>query len=233
MSDAPEPSDRHTKQITAMTGPPGHDPAYGTGSGHDTPGTSGFDRAYEAGAAPWVIGGPQPAVVGLERAGLIRGRVLDAGCGTGEHTILLARLGYDVRGIDSSRVAIERARANAAEQGVGARFEVADALVPDGAYDTVLDSALFHVFDDETRARYVDALRVVCRPGGLVHVLALSDAGPGYGPQIGDAVIREAFGDGWELEDLVTSVYRGVFTADGGTDDVPAWLARVRRVSAA
>jgi len=48
-----------------------------------------------------VIGQPQPAIVALESGGWIRGRVLDAGCSTGERTIHLARLGYDVLGIDS------------------------------------------------------------------------------------------------------------------------------------
>ncbi len=191
----------------------------------------GFEQAYETGFTPWVIGEPQPAVVGLARDGRIRGTVLDAGCGTGENAIHLAGLGYDVRGVDSSRVAIERARANAEEHGVGARFEVADALLPapEPIYDTILDSALFHNFDDEARARYVAALASACRDGGLVHVLALSDEGPGYGPEIGESVIREAFGDGWVLEDLRASVYRGVIAEDGGTGDVPAWLARVRR----
>lgn len=82
-----------------------------------TPTLSLFDNAYKSHTAPWVIGEPQPAIVGLERAGLVRGKVLDAGCGTGEHTILLTRLGYDVLGVDSAPTAIEQARANAAEKG--------------------------------------------------------------------------------------------------------------------
>ena len=191
-----------------------------------------FDEAYESRAAPWVIGEPQPAVIELERDGWIRGTVLDAGCGTGEHTIHLARLGYDVRGVDFSANAIEQARLNAARRGVAARFEVADALdlgdVP--AYDTVVDSALFHVFTPEDRARYVRGLHRVCRPGALVHVLALSDDGPGYGPEISATAIREAFGTGWVLDDLRPSSYRGVVGADGALGDLPAWLARARRV---
>lgn len=191
-----------------------------------------FDEAYRSRTAPWVIGGPQPAIVELERDGWIRGTVLDAGCGTGEHTIHLARLGYDVRGIDYAPGAIDDARARAAEYGVEARFEVADALNLGGepGYDTVLDSALFHVFDDGERARYVRGLHAACRPGARVHVLALSDEGPGFGPQISESVIREAFGDGWVLEELRTSRYRGAIGEQGEPGDLPAWLARVRRV---
>ena len=64
-----------------------------------------------------MIGEPQPAIVALERAGLISGKVLDVGCGTGEHTILLTRLGYDVLGIDFAPNAIEQARAQCRGQG--------------------------------------------------------------------------------------------------------------------
>jgi SAM-dependent methyltransferase len=196
-----------------------------------TPPLSVFDEAYESHTAPWVIGGPQPAIVALERDGWIRGTVLDTGCGTGEHTIHLTRLGYDVRGIDTSEIAIEQARVNAAEHKVAARFEVADALHlgNESTYDTVVDSALFHVFDPAARARYVRSLHRACRPDALVHVLALSDAGPGFGPQLSDTVIREAFGDGWVLEELRPSHYRGVVGSEGEPGDLPAWLARVRR----
>ncbi|MGB8995933.1 MAG: class I SAM-dependent methyltransferase [Pseudonocardiaceae bacterium] len=201
-----------------------------------------FDEAYASGTAPWVIGEPQPAIIVLERSGWIRGRVLDAGCGTGEHTIHLTRLGYDVRGIDSSEHAIEQARVNAAEHGVAARFEVGDALAlgDDPAYDTVVDSALFHIFGPADRGQYVRSLHRACRPDALVHVLALSDTGPKFGPQVSDTVIREAFGEGWIMEDLRPSQYRGVIVTSnqagalgrpiGDLVDLPAWLARVRRI---
>lgn len=201
---------------------------------------SAFDAAYEEGTAPWVIGEPQPAIVELERAGGISGKVLDPGCGAGEHTILLAGLGYDVLGVDFSRPAVERARANAAEREVEARFEVADALALEGGpYDTVVDSALFHVFGPEDRAKYVRSLHAVCRPGATVHVLALSDTEPGFGPRLPESVIREAFDvPGWRLEEIQQRRYRGVArgehadglgVADGSTVDVAAWLARATR----
>jgi SAM-dependent methyltransferase len=206
-----------------------------------TPTLSRFDDAYKTRTAPWVIGEPQPAIVELQRAGWIHSKVLDVGCGTGEHTILLTRLGYDVLGIDFAPHAVEQARVNAAEKGVDARFEVADAmnLGAEPGYQTIVDSALFHIFDGADRTRYVRSLHTAIRPGGLVHVLALSDAGRGFGPQVSEAEIRAAFGDGWQLEALDTTTYRGVVQEaqaeaiglpTGSRVDEPAWLARARRL---
>ncbi|MEU5762411.1 class I SAM-dependent methyltransferase [Nocardia sp. NPDC047648] len=217
-----------------------------------------WNTVYDNDTAPWVIGEPQPAIVALERDGGITGRVLDPGCGAGEHTILLTRLGYDVRGIDMSPSAVAYARANAAEQGVpSAVFEVADALAlgdrpefagePPGfapAFDTIVDSALFHVFgtEDEARAAYVRRLHAICKPGGTVHVLALSDVEPGFGPRISDTLIRESFRDGWTVEDVRQARYRGRVTdpvaqdaanlevSASGHVDLAAWLARIRRL---
>lgn len=210
---------------------------------NSTPAHSLFDEAYEHRTAPWVIGEPQPAIVELERTGRLGGTVLDVGCGAGEHTMLLTRLGYDVLGIDFSEHAVAEARESAAQRGIDAHFAVADATrlgeSPDLRYDTIVDSALFHVFGDADRPRYVASLHRAARPGATVHVLALSDAGRGFGPQVSEEVIRRAFSDGWELESLKTTTYRGVVgTAHaealgepvGAHVDEPAWLARIRRL---
>ncbi|KUI25343.1 class I SAM-dependent methyltransferase [Mycobacterium sp. GA-2829] len=206
-----------------------------------TPTKTLFDDIYAGGAPPWVIGEPQPAIVDLSSRGAISGAVLDAGCGAGEHTILLAARGYDVLGIDFSARAVELARRNAADRGVAARFEEADATRLNGGprFDTVVDSALFHVFDDTDRPRYVQSLASVCRPGAVVHILALSDAGRGFGPQVSEAQIRGAFTDGWQIEALDTTTYRGVVGSAhaealglpvGARVEEPAWLARIRRI---
>ncbi|ONM48553.1 class I SAM-dependent methyltransferase [Nocardia donostiensis] len=209
-----------------------------------------WNSFYDNDTAPWVIGEPQPAILALERDGWIRGRVLDPGTGAGEHTIALTRLGYDVLGIDLSPSAVDRARRNAEARAVPARFEVADVLTltepggdRPGVFDTIVDSALFHVFGEEPEARaaYVRGLHAICEPGGYVHILALSDTEPGFGPRISDSLIRDSFGDGWEIEDLRPSSYRGRITetvveqavAMGlpkeGVVDTAAWLARIRR----
>jgi hypothetical protein len=61
----------------------------GTGRGLGAP--SGFDPGFfdaaYRGTPPWEVGHPQPALVELAEAGAFTGRVLDVGCGTGEHAL--------------------------------------------------------------------------------------------------------------------------------------------------
>jgi SAM-dependent methyltransferase len=144
-----------------------------------------FDAMY-AGTPPWDIGRPQPVFAQLGATGAIAGRVLDAGCGTGEHVLMAAAAGLDATGIDAAPSAIAAARRKAADRGLTARFLVWDALrlaELNEQFDTVLDSGLFHVLDDEKRGRYVEALRAVVRPGGTYFMCCFSDRQPGdWGP---------------------------------------------------
>ena len=71
-----------------------------------------WDVSYTADTpAPWDIGRPQPTFVRLADEGRLTGRLLDAGCGTGENALLAASRGADVTGIDVAPTAIARARA--------------------------------------------------------------------------------------------------------------------------
>jgi hypothetical protein len=85
----------------------------------------------------------------------------------------------------------------------------------------------------------VASLHGALRSGGYLHLLALSDRGRGFGPEVSEATVRGAFEGGWDLEALDEVTYRGVVTpmvAEGvglpvGTVvDEPAWRARVRRI---
>ena len=49
-------------------------------------------------------------------------RVVDVGCGTGEHALLAAGLGLEATGVDIAAAAIAAAEAKAAERGLAARF---------------------------------------------------------------------------------------------------------------
>jgi SAM-dependent methyltransferase len=192
-----------------------------------------WDDSYAGPPPPWDIGRPQPAFVRLAEAGALTGALLDAGCGTGEHTILAARHHCSALGIDVSQRAIEAARRKAAECGADATFEVVDALRIHElglAFDTIVDSGLFHVFDDDARTRYVMAVNTVLRPGGHLHLMCFSDRQPGsWGPRrVSENELRAAFGTGWRIVSLVRDrfdVNPGV-----GTPAAEAWLADVVRV---
>jgi SAM-dependent methyltransferase len=188
-----------------------------------------FDESYQ-GTPPWDIGRPQPMFAALAEEGALRGRVLDAGCGTGEHALMAASRGLDATGVDASPRAIEIARRKASERGVTARFLVWDALeLADlhEQFDTVIDSGLFHVFDDERWTRYVSSLATVVDPGGQVLLACFSDRQPGdWGPRrVHQSELRRAFADGWRIESLEPAQ----FEVNLDPPRAEAWLARITR----
>jgi cyclopropane fatty-acyl-phospholipid synthase-like methyltransferase len=194
----------------------------------------GWDDAYAASApAPWDIGRPQPAFVRLAEQGLLSGRVLDSGCGTGEQTLLAAAHGADAMGVDVSGRAIQRARDKAAERGLQARFEAADALHLGGLglmFDTIIDSGVFHVFDDANRARYVASLASVLRLGGYCYLMCFSDRQPGTaGPRrVRQDELRAAFRDGWAVASIEAAAFE-LNQSELGIRSAQAWLAVIER----
>jgi cyclopropane fatty-acyl-phospholipid synthase-like methyltransferase len=200
--------------------------------------TPSWDASYAADeAAPWDIGRPQAAFVRLADQGLLQGRLLDSGCGTGEQTLLAAARGADATGVDISPRAIERARTKAAERGLAARFDVADVLRLGDlglTFDTIVDSGVFHVFDDADRATYVASLASVLRDGGSCYLVCFSDRQPGtMGPRrVSQDELRAAFSDGWSI----TSIEADQFDLNPsglGILSAQVWLAAIRRVSQA
>jgi SAM-dependent methyltransferase len=189
-----------------------------------------FDAMY-ATPPPWDTGRPQPALAELAQAGAFAGRVLDVGCGTGEHALLAAALGLAATGIDISPAAIVIAQGKARDRDLAARFLVWNALDLGGLgeqFDTILDSGLFHVFDDGDRARYVDSLRAATAAGGRLFVLCFSDRQPGRrGPRrLRAEEIRASFADGWRVDAITSAVYEITIDPNGAH----AWLATLTRI---
>ena len=158
-----------------------------------------------ASTPPWDIGRPQPAFLELAERGDLRGHVLDVGCGTGEHALMDAGLGLEATGVDAAPTAIAIAERKARERDLSARFLVWDALdlgALHERFDTLLDCGLFHVFDDDERARYVESLRAVVPRGGRCFILCFSDRQPGdWGPRrVTEAEIRNTFATGWTVD---------------------------------
>ena len=113
-----------------------------------------------------------------------------------------------------------------------ARFEVWDALdLPrfGEKFDTVIDCGLFHVFDDEDRARFVASLSSAVALGGRYFMLCFSDKQPGdWGPRrIRHDELRNCFVVGWRIDSIDDAVLEVTNIAPDG---VSAWLAALTRI---
>lgn len=191
-----------------------------------------FVEAYQ-GTPPWDVGAPQAAFVALADGGLIRGDVLDVGCGPGDNALFAAERGHGVWGVDLVPEAIARAQAKAQARGLAVRFLVHDALnlaALGRRFDTLLDSGLFHVFGDRERVLYVRSLADAIQPGGLLHILCFSDEETGeQGPRrISQAELRDAFHDGWTVREIRPARFASHLHPGGAR----AWCAMIERTGA-
>lgn len=202
---------------------------------HDLPGDRDtrrpdWDEIY-AGRPRWDIGRPQPAFLALAQSGAITGRVLDVGCGTGEHVLMCAAAGLDATGVDIAAAAISAAEHKARERGLTARFlhhDVRRLAELGETFDTVLDSGLLvHVLDDEhDRTAYLHGLQAVLLPGGRYFVLCFR------GPQADSRArhlmredITTCFAKGWRVDSIEATILDSLTDTDG----IPAWLAALTR----
>lgn len=158
------------------------------------------DELY-ASTPPWDIGHPQPAFQALADTGKIHGRVLDVGCGTGEHALMAACL----------RPGRHRHR-------------------PRGHRTGYRRNGLLHIFTDDERATYISGLRAVLPPGGRYFHLGFSDREPGNWShrrvrKLTQAEIVAAFADGWRI-DSIEPANLEITTDPGG---IQAWLVAATR----
>ncbi len=194
-----------------------------------------WDEAYRGGRAPWDIGRPQPAIVRVAGMGELTGRVLDVGCGSGEHALLASTIGLEVTGVDVSQIAIERARAKARQRGLIAEFLVGDVLDLqavdrlDPPYDTVIDVGCFHTFANADRPLYAASLASVVEPGGVLHLLCFSELTPGTdGPRrVTEGELRATFSRDWRVQRVTAESFS--VSSEWSGREPSAWLARIIR----
>ncbi len=99
------------------------------------------------------------------------GTVLDLGCGTGGHALILARRGYKVTGLDRSTAMLDIARRKARDAKLEIEYIEGDigGIWPDKKYDTVI--SMFAVMGYQTSnaalAAACKAARHCLAPGGM------------------------------------------------------------------
>src|SRR5260370_38676021 len=124
-----------------------------------------------------LMGGDQGRRGLLDQAQIRPGhRILVIGCGTGSLLIQLKRLypGTDVVGLDPDAKALARARRKAARATVSIQLDrgFGDELpYPDGSFDRVLSSLMYHHVPTDEKGKTVRAIRRVLNTSCELHLL--------------------------------------------------------------
>lgn len=162
-----------------------------------------FELMYQAGQKPWTEHGPEPALKEFFKILKQRNsptKILDIGCGDGWISILAAREGLKVWGIDSSETAISEAKEAARQESVGqsTHFQVGDALnlpYPKNFFDAAIDRGLFHHILPENRSFYFESILKVLKPKSLAYLSVFSTKNPiGIGQLFTPELVEELFG---------------------------------------
>ena len=174
-----------------------------TGAGASNPDAARWDR---------VFGQPQPmyrtspnaflaaAVERMQREQLLSGKAaLDLAMGDGRNALLLAEKGLDVTGIDISPVALERARASAAERKLSLHALEQDLFTFDyGAERWDLITVIYF----NPAVQIFDRLKAAVRPGGVIAIEGQGSEHEGDGPppvtRYRPNQLLQAFGD-WRI----------------------------------
>jgi 2-polyprenyl-3-methyl-5-hydroxy-6-metoxy-1,4-benzoquinol methylase len=184
---------------------------------------------------PWDTKAPKENVVAWQEGGWVHGDVLDIGCGLGDNAIYLAKNGHNVTGLDISPTALTTAERRAKDAGVTVKFAVTDSTKLEGytgAFDTIVDSGMFHCLDDDGKRSYAAAAHRATRPGATLLLSCFSDAQPSDEewprPAVSEQTLRAVLGGaGWEIESLEPGKVRREL--DGNEVEMAFWYLRAQR----
>jgi len=120
--------------------------------------------------------------------GFIGKRILDAGCGSGNLSVLLAKAGYHVTGVEYSDGLVEAARENVEVNGVAKRItivsgDISNLELSDNMFDGVVCGEVIEHVEDDTSA--VGHFHRVLKPNGCAvitvpHDMRLWSIGDGW-----------------------------------------------------
>jgi SAM-dependent methyltransferase len=195
-----------------------------------------FNSVYQD-IPPWDIGAPQPAMAELLNKYPPTGPILDLGCGSGDLSIYLAKLGYQVTGIDFVEKAIATCQERAGSLPVEVirllEFQVADAMQPSllqRQFGAVVDSGFFHLFDPEQCDQLVKEVSRCLLPGGhyYLHEFDVEFPIANMPRKINASELQERFAPekGWRIKEI-----QPVEFLSRVAPPVPATCACVERLS--
>jgi SAM-dependent methyltransferase len=193
-----------------------------------------WDQRYLQDDAPWDAGYAwRELAETVAPLGLSPGKALDVGCGSGCEAVALAKLGFDVVGLDCAPEAIRRAQKRIENTPLACTFVRGDFLAGmdlAGPFDFAYDGGCFHLCDtDEHRDLFARRVARQLRPGGMwLSRLGSCDGPPrpeGQGPPRRSARdIIQAVEPYFEIQSIQAQPF-----APQNQPPIPAWQVLLQR----
>ncbi len=141
-------------------------------------------------------------------------KILDVGCGNGNHVVFFVEQGFDVYGIDISKEAIEIANAWLFKEGLKADLRVGDIVklpFDDGYFDVVISHGVLDHIPFSKAKKAMEEIKRVCVPKGYIYITLRSteDSECGRGEKVdkNTFVLQEGYEKGiiqhyFDLEEI-------------------------------
>lgn len=153
---------------------------------NDVSSPSFWEENYRSGHTGWDLGMPTPVFQRLAESGKFPpGKMLVLCAGRGYDARLFARLGFDVTAVDFAEEAIKEMH-NLTDPNISMEVMQADLfdlpVFMSEEFDYILEYTCFCAIDPQKRAKYINGVSSLLKPGGMYIALAFPIGGRSGGP---------------------------------------------------
>lgn len=167
-----------------------------------------YDKYYQT---ENLFGEPYPELISFFTESPEKGKLLDLGCGQGRDAIALARLGYEVIGIDNSKVGIDQMNQVAKSEKLNLTGQTGDiyAFEDFAQFDFILLDSMLHFAkrDKKKEVGLIQNIALKAQAGCMV-VVCIQDTGSKV------QILNNAIDHKEQLERLVDTEFKYTFTDD-------------------
>jgi len=173
-----------------------------------------------------LFGEPYPELIDFFNKYPKKGRILDLGCGQGRDAIPLARLGFDVTGIDNSKVGIEQMNQIAKTENLSLNGVVEDifGLENFDGYDFVVLDSMFH-FAKNDRIKEIGLIKkIISEIGkGCLVIFCIQDTGKKV------EILKDTIGSEENVDRIDDKKFKYVFEENGHKSESDYRMVVIRK----
>ncbi len=149
-----------------------------------------YDKYYQQ---ENLFGKPYPELISFFEKKLKKGKLLDLGCGQGRNAIPLARMGFEIIGLDNSTIGIQQLNEKAKKENLPLEGMVADIFEYDNyqEFDFILLDSMFH-FTKKDKKREVNFLKNIFQKSKTKTIIVICIQNTGSKVKVLNKMISES-----------------------------------------